>query len=120
ETLHVAERCVLVEVELERVTDGHLGEVELGEGLELRCEAEPARTVGEEERLLAHAIARQEEPLVVPDGDGEHAVHAFQARRRAPARDTRTARPRGRWGSGGGPPSPPARGAAVPSCRSRR
>src|SRR5207302_1185896 len=65
--LHVAEGRVLVEIELERLADRHLAEVEVLEDLELGGEREAALLVRIEQRLFPEPIAREEELVVVPD-----------------------------------------------------
>ncbi len=79
--LDIAEGRVFVEVELERTADRNLAEVEIAHGLELGSEAQASRSVRVKQGFFAHTIARQEEFIVVPNGEREHAVEALQARR---------------------------------------
>ena len=104
-------------MEVEVARDLSVGE----KGGELRGEAEGAIALGVEERLLAEAIARQQQAVAarVPEREREHPLELFaRIPRPAPRRGERS--PRCRRASRSGGRGSRGRASAPCSCRSRR
>ena len=95
----------------------HLGQ----QGFRLRGEEQEPVAMPVEQRLLAQAVAGQDQPptLAIPEREGEHS-RAVARHRRRPRSGTIPGSPRCRWWCGRCSLAPAARRGAPGSCRSPR